>query len=239
MRRLNFTLFVGLVILQSLLFPTVSGCQSSTAAAKDPPGNWLQEKPTGLYNVTTFSLNFFQGPVVTGMQTICGYKINPHLAVGGGVGLERFLSMPMYDDYHANLSLLPLFADLRYTVLNKRVSPVIAVNGGYKFMLNQFTTESLYTSKEYYPGYYWYDYLYDTFTTGGPFFSVEVGVKAGIFRRFGLYASLAYSLWSIRGEQHDWYYKNLPGVVTQKEIHNVENTLSYTHSFLIRIGFNF
>jgi hypothetical protein len=69
--------------------------------------DWMAENSKGFYNVTTFSIDMFKGPVLNGMQTICGYRLNPYISIGGGVGLERYVGMNMYDTLTANLSLLP------------------------------------------------------------------------------------------------------------------------------------
>ena len=82
--------------------------------------NWLVENSKGFYNVTAFSIDPFKGPVLNGIQTVCGYRLNPFIAIGGGIGLERYVGMNMYDTLTANLSLLPVFAEIRYTILNKK-----------------------------------------------------------------------------------------------------------------------
>jgi len=51
-----------------------------------------------------------------------GYMFNEHWAAGAGVGFEIF-------DYN----LFPLFAELRYTLWDYKISPFVAVKGGYSF----------------------------------------------------------------------------------------------------------
>jgi hypothetical protein len=51
-----------------------------------------------------------------------GYMFNEHWATGAGVGYEIF-----------GHSLFPLFAELRYTLWDSKISPVIIMKGGYAF----------------------------------------------------------------------------------------------------------
>ena len=51
-----------------------------------------------------------------------GYMFNEHWAAGAGVGFEIF-----------NHHLFPLFAELRYTFWDNRISPFVTMKGGYAF----------------------------------------------------------------------------------------------------------
>lgn len=51
-----------------------------------------------------------------------GYMFNKHWAAGAGVGFEVF-----------DHNLFPFFAELRYTLWDHKISPFIAVKGGYSF----------------------------------------------------------------------------------------------------------
>jgi hypothetical protein len=51
-----------------------------------------------------------------------GYMFNEHWAAGAGVGFEIF-------DYN----LFPLFAEVRYTLWDNKISPFMVVKGGYSF----------------------------------------------------------------------------------------------------------
>jgi hypothetical protein len=200
--------------------------------------DWWSEKPAGFYNNTTFGIVTMRGNLFTGMQSSAGYKLNPHIAFGGGIGIERYTDTPTYDTLTANLSLLPVFAEIRYTVLNKRVSPVIAVSGGYKVLLNVPSSQMISWTEEVYPGYFWTDfYEYDTYTQGGLFFTIEAGVKANVWKRLSMYLSADYSLWSVAGDHHYWMYEHAAGNTT--ETHEVSRTVAYTHMFVVRLGFGF
>jgi len=206
----------------------------------------FSEKPTGFYNVTTFIPVTFSGQFLSGLQTICGYKVNNYLSIGGGIGYERFSSILTYEDFKADLSLLPVFADIRYTVLKGKFSPVIAVNGGYKFLLNKASTQvrydTTYSNTIGVPGRN--DYSdHNIFTQGGLFITAEAGVRAMIFKHIGLYLAVDYSLWSVSGTYYLTNHQDLLGsdniwrLTASNE--TTDKTLAYVHMFLVRLGIVF
>jgi len=192
------------------------------------------------YNVTSFSVITTEGNLFTGLRSSFGYPFNAFLSVGGGAGLERFTNLPTYGPYSANLSLLPLYAEIRYTALKGRFSPVAAVNAGYKILLNIPTTNIHSYTYTIFPGIAWNEYHeYDTYTRGGLFLTTEVGVRGLIDQRWGIILTAEYSLWAIGGDQHYFEYQYLakPEGTEIKEFHYTSATLAYTHIFGIRIGF--
>lgn len=204
---------------------------------------WMTEKPQGLYNNTSFAIISDRGNWFSGMQTTFGYKFNPHLGVGGGAGIERFTNLPTYDYYTANFTFLPVYAELRYTFLKSKVSPVIALDAGYKFLINTPSSQMDTWTTWLYPPYAWNDYYsWDTYTRGGPFFTIEAGVNFKIYRRLGLYASADYSLWSVSGVNNYWIYQYIymsaPGE-TVKEFQYTEPVKAYQYCFMFRLGFTF
>lgn len=60
--------------------------------------------------------------VVPSFTITNGYMFNKHLAAGAGVGYEAF-----------NYNLFPLFAEIRYTVWDGRISPFVVLKSGYSF----------------------------------------------------------------------------------------------------------
>ena len=210
---------------------------------KDPAST---EKSTGFYNVTTFIPVTFNGQFFSGLQTICGYKVNNYLSIGGGIGYEHFTSIPTYEDFKADLSLLPVFIDIRYTPLTGKFSPVIAVNGGYKFLLNKSSTQIRYDTV--YSNVLFVDARnaysdYNIFKRGGPFITAEAGVKVRFFKRVALYLAADYSLWSISGDYHLTNRQYLLGttgiwaLTGSKE--TTDKSLAYVHVFFVRLGIVF
>lgn len=205
--------------------------------------NWLVEDSHGFYNVTTFSIDPLKGPVLNGMQTICGYRLNSFIAIGGGIGLERYVSMNMYDTLTANLSLLPVFAEIRYTILNKKVSPVIALQGGYKFLLNRSSSQVSTWKVDVFPPYAYNIYdEYDYYYQGGFSFTIEAGVKAKLYQRLSIYFSADYSVWSVSGDHYKWTYQYLSAPEGQPKVttsHYILPTMAYNQMLLFRLGIAF
>ena len=205
--------------------------------------NWLTEDKHGFYNVTTFSIDFLEPPVLNGMQTICGYRLNPFIAIGGGVGIERYVGMNMYDTLTANLTLLPVFAEIRYTILNKKVSPVIALQGGYKFLINRSSTEVNTWKEDIFPPFAYriydeYDYYYE----GGFSFTIEAGVKAKLYQRLAIYFSANYSVWTVSGDYYRWTYEYLSapgGQPKETTTYYTLPTMAYNQMLLFRVGIAF
>jgi len=61
------------------------------------------------------------------LNIILGYKINPYFSLGLGTGLRYFLV--------EQGTLVPLFADFRTNLLDKKVSPYLSLGVGYTFNL--------------------------------------------------------------------------------------------------------
>jgi len=203
----------------------------------------MNEKPKGLYNNTSFAIISGRGNLFSGMQTVFGYKFNPHLGIGGGIGIERFTNLPTYSYYTGNFTLMPVFAEIRYTVLKSRFSPVIALQGGYNEIINIPSTQAEeWTVWEYSPYVWSYYYSYDSYLRGGPVATLELGVNARIYKRFGLYASVDYSVWSVSGTRSTWRYQHIsvdPGKEKITEFFNTQSVFAYQQIFLFRLGFTF
>jgi hypothetical protein len=76
---------------------------------------YVSQAPTYYYPYTRNDLN-----VVPSFTITNGYRFDKHWAAGAGVGFEIF-------DYN----LFPLFAELRYTLWDNKISPFMVVKGGY------------------------------------------------------------------------------------------------------------
>jgi hypothetical protein len=205
----------------------------------------FHNKSTGFYNVTTFSPITVTGQFLNGIQTICGYRINQHLSVGGGIGYERFVSMLTYYNFKANLDFLPVFADIRYTFLDGKVSPVLVLNGGYRFLLNKATTQvrydTLYGSVDVVSSRNDYKDS-NTFKQGGLFFSIEAGMKAKVSRSLALYLAVSYSLTKISGDYYLTNHTDLlgsAGWVQSGLDQSTEKSIAYVQVFQVRLGIAF
>lgn len=137
------------------------------------------------YNTSssTFIANSYYYPTHTSLVvapsfTITnGYKFNEHWAAGAGVGFEIF-------DYN----LFPLFAELRYTVWDNKISPFVVLKGGYSFTsFNSKHYDDLYLN--------WSPYYLNNVELrhyGGLMFHPEIGVKVPLNENNDLMFSAAY-----------------------------------------------
>lgn len=75
--------------------------------------------------------NYDNGPDDIGLslQTINGYQVWPYLFVGGGIGIDRFIT------YQQTFS--PFFLRLSSEFLKRKVTPYIYTDAGYSVMWNQ------------------------------------------------------------------------------------------------------
>jgi hypothetical protein len=242
MQKIILKFFLFLLFL-FCLFSAHHGLSQPVETIVHDKKKWLVEDSQGFYNVTTFSIDPFKGPVLNGLQTVCGYRLNPFIAIGGGIGIQRYVGMNMYDTLTANLSLLPVFAEIRYTILNKKVSPIIALQGGYKFQLNRSSSQVTTWRVDDFPpfAYTIYD-EYDYYYQGGFSFAIETGVRVKLYQRLSIYFSADYSVWSVSGDHYKWSYQYLSAPGGQpKEItsHYTLPTLAYNQMLLFRVGIAF
>lgn len=112
-----------------------------------------------------------------------GYMFNEHWAAGAGVGFEIF-------DYN----LFPLFAELRYTLWDNKISPFVVVKGGYSFggfKANHY--DELYLNWSPY-------YIADTRLRnyGGLMVHPEIGVKVPLSENSDLLFTAAYRYQKIK-----------------------------------------
>lgn len=106
-----------------------------------------------------------------------GYMFNEHFSAGIGVGVEIF-----------DHNLFPLFADIRYTVWDNKISPFIAIKGGYAFgNFKKKHHDELYLDWSPF-------YVYDAYLRnyGGVMIHPEIGVKLPLNQNCDLLFTAAY-----------------------------------------------
>ena len=64
-----------------------------------------------------------------GLRTVHGYRFFPYLFIGAGVGLDRYTGL--FQTY------LPLFTRFQSEFLKRKVTPFIAADIGYSFLLQE------------------------------------------------------------------------------------------------------
>ena len=130
-----------------------------------------------------------------------GYMFNEHWAAGAGVGFEIF-------DYN----LFPLFAELRYTVWDRKISPFVVIKGGYSF--NGFKAKHYDELSLNWSPYYLNDSRLRNY--GGFMLHPEVGVKVPLNENCDLLFTAAYRYQKTRsvakkeytnGQFDEWEHK--------------------------------
>lgn len=102
---------IGLLIVTTTLsmIPLKGNAQSYKGSIEG--GRTLHTDDMGLFSTTDF-------------YTTHGVQLNPYLYVGAGAGVR------IGDSYTS----IPLYGDVRYTILKKKVSPFIDVKVGYNLL---------------------------------------------------------------------------------------------------------
>jgi hypothetical protein len=94
---------------------------------KNNPGN------NGYYGNTN------QDDIGLSFQTVNGYQFWPYLFVGGGVGIDRFIT------YQQTFS--PFFLRLSSEFLKRKVTPYVYLDGGYSVMWKEHSTSDIVYTK--------------------------------------------------------------------------------------------
>lgn len=149
---------------------------------KYKPSNPVILSPRGFYNVTDIGFlpgrNNYSGVFTVSAQTSCGYRINPNISLGAGVGLENF-----------EVALAPLFGEARFNLLKGSFSPFLAVKGGYALPMNNYKDAND-------------DWMYK----GGPMFSSAIGIRNYFSSHMGMTVSLGYRYQQSSFTQYYWWF---------------------------------
>ena len=145
-----------------------------------------------------------------------GYRLNGHWALGAGVGFEVF-------DYN----LFPLFAELRYTVWDNKISPFLVLKGGYSF--------SSFKPKHYDDLYLdWTPYYVNNAGLrqyGGLLLQPEIGIKVPLTENSDLMFSAAYRYQKTKSVVRKDYS---PGQFDEWEHNEDFNRLSFGVAIMFR-----
>ena len=85
------------------------------------------------------------------MSTTHGVQINPNVFVGAGIGYD-FYAYAYADEHDVKTDVsgsIPVFANFRWNVLDKKISPVFDLKAGYTFGLEAVKTDNKYDIKNY------------------------------------------------------------------------------------------
>lgn len=120
-------------VKSGLRFVTEAGTSFLTLKHKDPTIiRYLSNPPTETTSGNTIEegTNFQPSSNFVVFLGSVGWQFNPYIFLGVGTGIKM-----LYDNSDGDL---PVFADLRVTFLNKKISPTLALKGGYNISDNAF-----------------------------------------------------------------------------------------------------
>lgn len=112
------------------------------------------------------------------LQTVNGYQFWPYLYVGGGVGIDRFIT------YRQTFS--PFFVRLASEFLKRKVTPYVFIDGGYAVMWKQRNNE-------------WQSFE----NKGGAYASAGGGIRIYTRSRASVILSVAYRM---NMSESKWWY---------------------------------
>lgn len=80
-----------------------------------------------------------------GVEAIFGYRFNEHFRIGAGTGIswcdllyedaEISSSGHFYDEYREAEAFVPIFANGKYNILKRGISPYVSLNIGYSILI--------------------------------------------------------------------------------------------------------
>ena len=120
-----------------------------------------------------------------------GYMFNEHWAAGIGVGFEIF-----------NYNVFPLFADIRYTLWDNKISPFFSFKTGYAFNLSKIKHHDDGIALNFYP---YYVYNADVKNSGGLMVHPEIGVKVPLSEKADILFTVAYRYQALKTEVSSEY----------------------------------
>ena len=182
------------------------GQVSSVEAATYPVKRNL--KTSGYY--VRLNTSFLSGKNESGNQSNLsihlsnGFQFRNGIAVGIGSGMEEL-----------GTSLLPLYADLRYTPLNTGISPYAWVKTGYSFALSDQE------------GSYVYDTSTDMYTDGGFLFNAGVGISMFTWNRTAVNVGIGYRYQKVTLNQPSYWWGGSSIMQTVTQYYRLEFHLGF------------
>ena len=165
MKKLKFLLTV---VLLTACMSASAQFTNTSSRSKASSGSGLTSGYKGFTDLGVgFSLNDYYDGVCLGLSTTHGYQINSHIFAGIGVGANYYIDAEAWG--------LPIFSDVRYTILDSKISPFVDGKIGYSVLDAE--------------GFYFYP---------------SVGCRFGLSDSFALTLSTGYEMLSKNGTTSSW-----------------------------------
>jgi len=133
------------------------------------------------------------------LQTINGYQFWPYLFVGGGIGIDRFITYQQ--------TFTPLFLRVSSEFIKRKVTPYVYLDAGYSFMWKQPTSDG---------GNY-------TTNTGGTYVAAGGGLRVYTRSRASVILSAGYKMNKSSSTYNDGYAADYSSIsrVYQRFVMNI------------------
>ncbi|WP_295126780.1 hypothetical protein [uncultured Chitinophaga sp.] len=96
-----------------------------------------------LYNITETGMLYGNETGIS-IKTVLGYRFQHKYSVGIGIGYQHYYLGSMLIDVEEkqfpDISVIPIFADVRYDLLDKKITPFIYGNAGFSHLVKMETT---------------------------------------------------------------------------------------------------
>jgi hypothetical protein len=160
------------------------------------------------------------GKMYFSYQSINGWQFNKHTYIAPGFGIELSgKNGTLVNEGNTNMSLMvPLFGEIRYSFLSKKVSPFISQKMGYSF---------------YVPGP-----KPSSTIIGGGMMQTQIGIKAFISRNAAINFSVGYrlQLLAVPNQYATQFNDGIPATPNQID---VQKTQEFYHYFTFHLGFTY
>ncbi|MEZ4721729.1 MAG: hypothetical protein R2813_07645 [Flavobacteriales bacterium] len=139
----------------------------------------------GFYNASSagllFGSNDYSTEVAVSAYTVNGYRFNPHLAAGLGVGIESFYP-----------GMVPVFVEGRYDILESRFSPFATIQAGYGVPFQNNKVDGQWVNR------------------GGVMLDCQVGIRNYVSNNIGFTLSAGYRHQQSVYREYYWWFSD-PG----------------------------
>ncbi|AXY75253.1 hypothetical protein D3H65_15230 [Paraflavitalea soli] len=159
----------------TLITAILCSLAASTLAQSDAPAKTKKNSSFGFSSINQFGVVTGENDNGIQLQTINGVRYKTW-SVGVGVGLDTYSALTV-----------PLFLDIRKSLLTKPATPFLYADGGIQFSAEKKYNKDDYASKDYDPGL---------------FYDVGVGYYIGLKNKNALLMSVGYSF---KGLDYTYY----------------------------------
>jgi hypothetical protein len=188
-------------------------------------------KESGFTNISEIEFGLGSGGSGFGLRTINGYQFNKHFFIGLGIGFNYQPNIPISPEnilfaqgFNYNLKDLPVFIDVRYSILENEHSFFGYLDFGYSILLSSYSNATISqpdSINNYYDNYKF---------SGGLMYAFGIGYKLFLSHNFAWTISIGYNYTGTKATDNYYNYGY---------INSSPSTYRIGDYFVLRIGFAF